>query len=96
MAVIITGGIDLSVGSSWASPASSAAWSCMPGPFVVARGAGRLGAGRLCGLVTGAFIPYVGLPSFVVTLGMLAAARSFAVVLSENKISTNSAGGDSS
>jgi ribose transport system permease protein len=45
-----------------------------------------LGAGALCGLVNGVFVAYVGLPSFVVTLGMLAAARSFAVVLSENKM----------
>src|SRR5205823_6824245 len=45
-----------------------------------------LGTGALCGLVNGAFVAYLGLPSFVVTLGMLAAARSFAVVLSENKM----------
>jgi ribose transport system permease protein len=55
MAVIITGGIDLSVGS-------------------------------VMGLTGIVCVAYVGLPSFVVTLGMLAAARSFAVVLSENKM----------
>ena len=43
-------------------------------------------AGALCGLVNGVLIAYVGLSPFVVTLGMLSIARSFAVVLSQNKM----------
>src|SRR5260221_14209741 len=35
-----------------------------------------IGAGILCGAVNGFFVAYVGMPSFVVTLGMLAIARS--------------------
>lgn len=45
-----------------------------------------LAAGALVGAVNGVFVAYVGLPPFVVTLGMLAAARSLAIVLSQNKM----------
>ena len=45
-----------------------------------------LAAGALMGLVNGVLIAYVGLPPFVVTLGMLSAVRSLAVVLSENRM----------
>ena len=40
----------------------------------------------LVGAVNGLFVAYVGLPPFVVTLGMLAAARSLAIVLSQNRM----------
>ncbi len=43
-------------------------------------------AGALAGAVNGLFVAYVGLPPFVVTLGMLAAARSLAIVLSQNRM----------
>jgi ribose transport system permease protein len=36
--------------------------------------------------VNGFLVAYVGLPSFVVTLGMLSVARSLAIVLSQNKM----------
>ena len=36
--------------------------------------------------MNGALIAYVGLPPFVVTLGMLSIARSLAIVLSQNKM----------
>ncbi|TXL72807.1 ABC transporter permease [Vineibacter terrae] len=86
MAVIITGGIDLSVGSVMGLAGIICGLVLQAGyPWWLAVLAG-LGAGALCGIVNGVLIAYVGLPSFVVTLGMLAAARSFAVVLSENKM----------
>ena len=53
--------------------------------WVVAVLAG-LAAGALAGAVNGLLIAYVGLPAFVVTLGMLSVARSLAIVLSENKM----------
>ena len=49
------------------------------------RGAG-LAAGLACGAFNGFFVAYVGMPSFVVTLGMLSIARSLAVVLSGNQM----------
>jgi ribose transport system permease protein len=47
---------------------------------------GGLLTGIATGAVNGALIAYVGLSSFVVTLGMLSFARSVAIVLSENKM----------
>ena len=41
---------------------------------------------RLAGAVNGGLIAYVGLPPFVVTLGMLSIARSLAIVLSQNQM----------
>ena len=40
----------------------------------------------IAGRVNGFLIAYVGLPPFVVTLGMLSVARSLAIVLSQNKM----------
>lgn len=45
-----------------------------------------LAMGAVVGAINGVFVAYVGLPPFVVTLGMLAAARSLAIVLSQNKM----------
>src|SRR6266403_1055411 len=64
--VLITGGIDLSVGSVMG---------------LVAIVTGLL----LTGLYSW-YVAYIGMPSFVVTLGMLSIARSLAVVLSGNQM----------
>jgi ribose transport system permease protein len=45
-----------------------------------------LAAGILCGLFNGFLITQIGLPPFVTTLATLAALRSTAVVLSQNKM----------
>lgn len=84
--VIITGGIDLSVGSIMGLVAIVAGlfltWEY---PWYVAFGMGLL-AGIICGAVNGFFVSYVNMPSFVVTLGMLSIARSLAVVFSGNQM----------
>jgi ribose transport system permease protein len=84
--VIITGGIDLSVGSVMGLVAIVAGlfltWEY---PWYVAFAMGLL-TGLLCGVVNGFFVAYVGMPSFVVTLGMLSFARSLAVVFSANQM----------
>jgi ribose transport system permease protein len=85
-AVIITGGIDLSVGSIMgvvAVVAGTIMHAGMAWPLAVV---GGLAAGLAFGLINGVLVAYVGLSSFVVTLGTLAAGRSFAVVLSRNKM----------
>ncbi|WP_245443466.1 ABC transporter permease [Labrys okinawensis] len=87
--VIITGGIDLSVGSIMGLVAVACGLTLEAGyPWYAAVGAG-LAAGALAGAVNGGLIAYVGLSPFVVTLGMLSAARSVAVVLSGNKMLYN-------
>ena len=45
-----------------------------------------IGASLLVGVINGVLIAYVGIPPFVVTLGMLSIARSPAMVLSHNKM----------
>ncbi len=84
--VIITGGIDLSVGSVMGLVAIVAGlfltWEY---PWYVAFFMGLL-TGLICGAVNGYFVAYVGMPSFVVTLGMLSIARSLAVVFSANQM----------
>lgn len=84
--VIITGGIDLSVGSVMGLVAIVAGlfltWEY---PWYVAFSMGLL-TGLICGAVNGFFVAYVGIPSFVVTLGMLSIARSLAVVFSANQM----------
>jgi ribose transport system permease protein len=86
MLVIITGGIDLSVGSVMGLVAIVAGlfltWEY---PWYVAFFMGLL-TGLLCGAFNGFFVAYVGMQPFVVTLGMLAIARSLAVVFSQNQM----------
>ena len=86
VAVIATGGIDLSVGSIMGLVAVVCGLVLTGGyPWWAAILAG-LGAGGLVGLINGLLVAYVGLSSFVVTLGMLSVARSVAVVLSGNRM----------
>jgi ribose transport system permease protein len=84
--VIITGGIDLSVGSIMGLVAIVAGlfltWEY---PWYVAFAMGLL-TGLICGAVNGFFVAYLNMPSFVVTLGMLSIARSLAVVFSGNQM----------
>ena len=85
-AVIITGGIDLSVGSVMALVAICAARLLEAGwGWPEAYLAGLL-MGALAGAVNGGLVAYVGLPAFVVTLGTLSIARSLAIVLSQNRV----------
>jgi ribose transport system permease protein len=84
--VIITGGIDLSVGSIMGLVGVVCGIVLEAGhPWWMAVIGGLL-TGIATGAVNGALIAYVGLSSFVVTLGMLSFARSVAIVLSENKM----------
>jgi ribose transport system permease protein len=77
--VILTGGIDLSVGSILAA-------SAMIG-LIVSKEYGSLGIpaalamGLVIGLANGALIAFLRLPPFIVTLGSLTAVRGFARLL---------------
>jgi ribose transport system permease protein len=85
-AVIITGGIDLSVGAvlvlsgmviGMTMNAGMSIWLAVPLALAVS---------LLVGAINGVLIAYVGVPPFVVTLGMLSIARSVAMVLSNNRM----------
>ncbi len=85
-AVIITGGIDLSVGAVLALSGMVIGMSMNTGtPFWLAVPL-ALGVSLLVGAFNGAMTAYIGMPSFVVTLGMLSIARSLAMVLSNNRM----------
>jgi ribose transport system permease protein len=85
-AVIASGGIDLSVGSSLVLAAIVISVLMEGGHGFWLSAAAAIGAALLVGLINGVLIAYVGMPPFVVTLGMLSAARSVAMVLSNNKM----------
>lgn len=79
--VILTGGIDLSVGSVLAASAMAALIvSLVPGFGFLALPT-ALGAGLMLGLLNGALIAFLRLPPFIVTLGSLTAVRGLARLL---------------
>ncbi|WP_421724673.1 ABC transporter permease [Bauldia sp.] len=85
-AVIITGGIDLSVGSVVVFAAMICGMSMSGGLVIWLAIPLALGGAMLVGFVNGAAISWVGMPPFVVTLGSLSIVRSLAMVLSQNKM----------
>ena len=85
-AVIITGGIDLSVGAVLALSGMVIGMSMNVGTPFWAAVPLALGAALLVGAFNGVMIAHVGMPPFVVTLGMLSIARSLAMVLSNNRM----------
>jgi ribose transport system permease protein len=80
--VIITGGIDLSVGSVAVLAAVAAARLSVYGLWPALLGA--VGMGLLVGLINGVLIARFALQPFVVTLAMLLGARGAALTLSDN------------
>ncbi|HTJ58847.1 MAG TPA: ABC transporter permease [Devosiaceae bacterium] len=84
--VIISGGIDLSVGSTVLIAGVVTAVLMTSGlPLWVAMPA-AVGACLFVGLVNGIFIAVLGMPPFVVTLGMMSIARSIGQVLTQNRM----------
>ena len=77
-AVIASGGIDLSVGSSVVLSAMVISVLMENGNSFWLSALAAIGVALLVGLINGVLIAYVGMPAFVVTLGMLSAARSAA------------------
>lgn len=80
--VLITGGIDLSVGSVMAlsgTLAASVAAADKNLPVFAAILAGA-GLGTLCGLINGIGVSYIGFPPFIMTLGMMTIARGIPLV----------------
>ncbi|MFI9846831.1 ABC transporter permease [Nonomuraea sp. NPDC051941] len=82
--VIITSGIDLSVGAVAALSAIVLAWTAadsgLPWPLATLV---ALAVGIGCGLVNAALIAYGKLPPFIATLAMLGVARGLALVVSQ-------------
>ncbi|OHZ37063.1 ABC transporter permease [Agrobacterium vitis] len=78
--VIISGGIDLSVGPPAAIAAVMTATLLLGGtPIPLAILAG-LGVGAVCGFINGVLVAYIGLQPFIVTLGTLSTYRAIALI----------------
>jgi putative xylitol transport system permease protein len=87
--VILTRGIDLSVGSvvalagivaaSMATTSQAAAFMGAPYPAAIAFAVG-IGVGLICGWVNGIVVARFNVPAFVTTLGMLSAARGLTLL----------------
>ncbi|MEV6548392.1 substrate-binding domain-containing protein [Streptomyces sp. NPDC051597] len=82
--VIVSAGIDLSVGSVAALSATVLAWTAteqgLPVWLAVLL---AIGTGLACGAVNGALVAYGKLPPFIATLAMLSVGRGLSLVLSQ-------------
>jgi ribose transport system permease protein len=80
--IIITTGIDLSVGSVIALSATFGAYVFkMTGADPIVVLIAVLGMGALCGLANGILVSKVGLPAFIATLGMMSIAKGGALLI---------------
>lgn len=83
--VIISAGIDLSVGSILAFSGVVMAQSLRAGlPLPVAIAIG-IGVGASCGVVNGVLIAFGRLPPFIATLGMMSVARGAALLVTDGR-----------
>jgi ribose transport system permease protein len=83
--VIVSGGIDLSVGSMLAFAGvvlASALSAGLPAPVALLL---ALAVGTGCGLVNGLLVSFGRLPPFIVTLGMMSVARGAALLWAEGR-----------
>jgi ribose transport system permease protein len=83
--VVLTGGIDLSVGAVLGLGACLGAGFIASGSVLLGVAA-ALGAGLACGLVNGALVAYVGIPAFIATYGMLWVAHGLGYVFMKGEV----------
>lgn len=88
--VLLTGGVDLSLGSVVALSGVIAAGLAHPGdwPLIVPIGAGIV-SGAVCGLFNGVIVARGRVAPFIVTLGMMTIARGLALVISRGRPVSN-------
>jgi len=84
--VLISGGLDLSIGSVVAFAGVSSAIFGLPGeyplivPILIA-----IGAGAVCGLFNGVIVALGHVPAFIATLGTMTAVRGLALIVTDAK-----------
>jgi len=83
--VVLSEGIDLSVGQVLALSACIMGWLLKSESMAVAILAGLV-IGAACGLANGVLIAYLGLPAFVVTYGMMWITQGFALLFMNAEI----------
>jgi ribose transport system permease protein len=83
--VILSGGIDLSVGSIVAISGVVLGTLLQEGQALPVALLAALGVGVACGVINGALVSRGGLPPFIVTLGMMSIARGAALLFTEGR-----------
>jgi ribose transport system permease protein len=85
-AVIIIGGIDLSVGAVLALAMMILGWLSHDGGLPVSLAViGALAVGAAAGAVNGSMVTYARLPAFIATLAMLSVARGLANIITDGQ-----------
>lgn len=87
--VILTGGIDLSVGAILAASAMFAVVTSLVPEFSMLSIPAALMIGLMFGLINGALIAFLKLPPFIVTLGTLTAVRGVARLIGNDTTAFN-------
>jgi inositol transport system permease protein len=91
--VLLTGGVDLSLGSVVALTGVIAAHFAHPGQYpVLVPVAMGIAAGALCGAANGLVVTRGRVAPFIVTLGMMTSARGLALLLSGGRPVSNLSG----
>ncbi len=84
--IIITGGIDLSIGTLMTFCAVMTGvvltWGGLPLPFGVLA---ALGTGAACGLVSGSLVARMRIPPFIATLGMMLVLKGMSLIVTGTK-----------
>ncbi len=79
--IIITAGIDLSVGALVGMTACTGAWAALAGAPPSVTLLVILGSGALAGLANGLLVTRVGIAPFIATLGMMSVARGVSLLI---------------
>lgn len=87
--IILTGGIDLSVGSILGTTAVAAMVVSLIPEFAMLSIPAALMLGMVLGLFNGALVAFAGLPPFIVTLGTYTALRGAACWRTATVINSN-------
>jgi ribose transport system permease protein len=83
--VMVSGGIDLSVGSIMGLAGVAGAFALAGGAPAIVGIATSIAAGAACGLANGAAITTLKIPPFIVTLGAMGIYRGIALLITDGK-----------
>ena len=83
--VMVSGGIDLSVGSIMALAGVAGAFALASGAPTMVGIAASIAAGAICGLANGAAITTLRIPPFIVTLGAMGIYRGIVLLITDGK-----------
>lgn len=83
--VMVSGGIDLSVGSMMALASVMGAFAMVSGAPVILGIATCVAAGAVCGLINGTAIATLRIPPFIVTLGAMGIYRGVTLLVTDGK-----------